>query len=292
MFHLKALGVSDEAWRRLAVDGAAEILSVFRRGITIAPLNDHNGRPIFVSCPGEGLLPEHVVVTKKDCEAILAHGRPGDTVFFTKRHRFRMEMPSLSASAQTIDESLKLLEQFVPSNGMTGLNIPCGEVLDDAWEWSEVFRCDWDKLPSWETEERRSVLLQRLIGRGHGSTPAGDDMLVGAMAYIAVNEKALAHKTFFNTIRALESKFPVLTTSTSEVYLHWALHRVFSSDIIRLMEGIMSGDRRKIERNIDALLRHGATSGLDTLVGIILIIRNSQKYCLNVLFGQRSLLSL
>ncbi|AQS41730.1 MAG: Hypothetical protein BHV28_10370 [Candidatus Tokpelaia hoelldobleri] len=275
IFPLRSLGFSAAAWQRLLPDTPAQILSVFRRGMTVLPQNDPHGRPIFISPPGEGLLPEHIILSKQDFMRLVTECRAGDLVSITRRRCFQLKMPRFQADPATLQEGLRVLQADIASQGLTGLHVTCGDILRPEWEWSDVFNCSREWAASAQTGTSRQIVLRRLIGRGSGSTPAGDDMLVGALAFLQAWKDAPCEQTFFPALCALERDLLQLTTQTSEVYLHWALKGVFSSDIIRLMTALMTGDKARIKRACGRLLNHGDTSGLDTLTGVVLMIRGS-----------------
>jgi len=278
IFPLRALGSSAEALRRLPPGMAAQIVSVFRHGISVVALDDPAGRPIFISPPGAGLLPEHIIISKRDFMRLVAECRAGDIISVTHRRCFQLKIPQFQADPATLRQGLQVLQADIALERQTGLHAACGDILQPEWEWHDVFTCSREWAVSAGTETRRQVLLRRLIGRGSGSTPAGDDMLVGALAFLQAWKDAPREQTFFHALGALEPEFLTLTTQTSEVYLHWALRGVFSSDIIRLITALMRGDKARIKRSSKRLVSHGDTSGLDTLIGLVLMIQGSIKH--------------
>lgn len=264
IFRLNALGISHSASRRLH-NGAATIISVFRNGLAIVPENEPDSWPIFVSSTGTGLLPEHVVIPWRQLSVLMAEGQPGDIVTLTTRRSFGLAMPVTPLWKADLTTGLHALESGIDAGWTTGLNLPCAKIVSPKWEWADIFRMNWQHA---DGEKFRQ--LKRLIGRGQGSTPAGDDMLVGALAFLLAWQDAPLERSLFAGLKLLETELSSLTTRTSETYLHHALNGVFSSDLIRLASACLAGNTEKTRRSLSRLLAHGATSGLDSAMGFIL----------------------
>lgn len=105
-----------------------------------------------------------------------------------------------------------------------------------------------------------------LIGLGTGSTPAGDDYLVGALLVLSSHQ---ATASFRCTLAYLLRPRCDRTTAVSRSYLLAALdgrfHTVLSAVVKQIFSSRPSGIRLAVERAAGL----GATSGTDSLVGIL-----------------------
>ena len=106
-----------------------------------------------------------------------------------------------------------------------------------------------------------------LIGAGPGTTPTGDDMLVGCLAALAVLGRADAASALSRVIAPLLET----TTSTSRHYLEAAASGRFAEHVHDLVAGFAAGD--SAERMLEHANRWGATSGVDLLIGMTATLR-------------------
>ena len=107
----------------------------------------------------------------------------------------------------------------------------------------------------------------RLIGRGAGLTPAGDDIITGAEAAL----HALAHPMagFAGAVLAdVESR----TTEVAAAMLRHAASGAFAERIHRLIQAILVDDLAPVGDPLRGAADWGATSGLDTLAGVMLAL--------------------
>lgn len=109
------------------------------------------------------------------------------------------------------------------------------------------------------TQPRR---LPTLIGRGGGQTPAGDDLLLGALlglwASDAVSPTVLA-EAIANHLSA--------TTSTSRHLLAWAINGEFPEVLVDLVRAMNT--EAELDQAIDRLLVWGSTSGWHVGLGLL-----------------------
>lgn len=101
-----------------------------------------------------------------------------------------------------------------------------------------------------------------LIGCGPGLTPAGDDMLIGALAVLYATGHTSSPRPFLPPADQLVH----LTTSVSCRYLNNARHGTFSTPVLRLLRRWQS--TRSAQYAVQRLLNVGHTSGADTLLGM------------------------
>ncbi|MBU4561336.1 DUF2877 domain-containing protein [bacterium] len=110
--------------------------------------------------------------------------------------------------------------------------------------------------------------IKRLIGFGEGLTPSGDDFLVGLIAslhFLGNSESQHLLKKIKRIINLEKEK----TTFLSGKFLEYACQGRFPETILYLIEAIFSGSRQGTEKTARRCLDFGATSGRDTLLGIV-----------------------
>jgi hypothetical protein len=117
----------------------------------------------------------------------------------------------------------------------------------------------------WEGDRSR---LRRgaaaLAGLGIGLTPSGDDLLAGAMlgAWLAhPSPRAFCGEV----LRASASR----TTALSAAFLRAAAEGQCSAPWHDLLAALLAGDKTRVEGAGREILRHGATSGADALIGFL-----------------------
>lgn len=110
--------------------------------------------------------------------------------------------------------------------------------------------------------------IKRLIGFGEGLTPSGDDFLVGLIAslYFLGNSKSQHLLKKIKRIINLEKE---KTTFLSGKFLEYACQGRFPETILDLIEAIFSENGEGTEEAARRCLDFGATSGRDTLLGVV-----------------------
>jgi hypothetical protein len=110
-------------------------------------------------------------------------------------------------------------------------------------------------------------VLAEIIGAGPGTTPTGDDMVVGCLAALAVLGRGDAAS------RLAQATAPLLqaTTTTSRHYLEAAASGRFGEHVHDLIAGFVGGYCP--ERMLAHARRWGATSGVDLLIGMTVTLR-------------------
>lgn len=117
--------------------------------------------------------------------------------------------------------------------------------------------------------------LAKNIGHGKGLTPSGDDFLIGVLAVLSslttVHPQA---ETLFNQIKTAIQLNINKTNEISAHYLTLALCHHFSHPVQWLIHDLFTAtDASTLNHRVMANLNIGASSGADTLAGIV--------YCLN-----------
>ncbi|MDH4075263.1 MAG: DUF2877 domain-containing protein [Acidimicrobiia bacterium] len=115
--------------------------------------------------------------------------------------------------------------------------------------------------------EAAGAALRSLIGAGPGLTPSGDDAVVGLVAAL---QRAGTPEQVSAPLGRLRSLVPPLlprTTTVSGHYLRLALNGHIGEHLAGLVDACVA-DRRSHGPLVERVLRAGATSGADALVGV------------------------
>jgi hypothetical protein len=110
--------------------------------------------------------------------------------------------------------------------------------------------------------------LHRLVGRGIGATPSGDDAVVGILAVL---HRCASPAVAAGPLAALSAALASVldrTTPISAHFLRLALRGEFGDRLLRVVDGCCSpsGPDRTA---VDQLLATGASSGADSLAGVV-----------------------
>jgi hypothetical protein len=264
---VRPLGISGGARAALA-RGAPQLRAAYRHGASLAI--DGCAEDIFLSTPGQGLLPLHVVVREADLARIVDAAQCAGPIplplrlDLRKAHVFQSQLvpdPAGLRSDRALDNLAALARWLRADPSPLGFGMPAGAWLTrdgPAAQWVAALR---------EVSPASKKALQALIGRGTGSTPAGDDFLIGmlAQAWASAGERA----PLLALLRALSDRLPRLTTTASVGYLRAALRGEFGSHLTVLVRGLARVARPRVLALAAKVAGHGASSGLDTLAGFV-----------------------
>jgi len=117
-----------------------------------------------------------------------------------------------------------------------------------------------------------STMTTRLAGLGGGLTPAGDDILVGAMLAAWIIHSPETAKRLAHEIASLAVP---LTTSLSGAWVRAAARGEAGITWHRFLNDLLEGGAAKIWRDTSRLLATGASSGADALAGFLGVFRAS-----------------
>jgi len=111
----------------------------------------------------------------------------------------------------------------------------------------------------------------QIVGWGEGLTPAGDDYLVGLCSGLgALAGEDAARRAFAGRIRAFLSNAGPRTTPIAAHYLALAGRGDFDANILRAVDALRAEpEPSRAMRTLDDIIAVGATSGADTLAGIL-----------------------
>lgn len=255
----------------------------YRHGLDI--LVDGMARPIFISTVAKGLFPYHMVVSSNVLRTLLerpvgsplnlscgfaddlSDGLPSlrmpSRCFELRLTPRALEIPDSATLGKIVDDFVRRL-RFVASSGGLG---PFEEIFSDHWSHRGAF----DLTRSTDKE------VLALLGCGAGSTPAGDDMLVGAASVCqlfscSTGRTADRARQWLEILKACQPRFSTCTTRMSCGYLNSALEGVFGSHLICLHKALFGS--RPLMPALLRVKRHGCTSGMDTLIGVALACRS------------------
>jgi len=115
---------------------------------------------------------------------------------------------------------------------------------------------------------RLSGVLLRLVGRGVGVTPSGDDAIVGVLAVL---HRCALPSVAADPVDALTTAVPPLLERTSPISAHFlrlALRGELGERLVSVVDACCTPTGPD-PAAIDRLLATGATSGADALAGVI-----------------------
>lgn len=254
--------------------GAAVVQAGHRLGASLSLTGTDDA--VFMSGPGIGLFPAHIVVRTRDLarvrNALQATGFEPSNSGAGLALRFdlsgvRLFRPRLAPMAEEMQSTraktnVAAAAQWLRAyTARLGLGATAAELLAPSGRWMQCLHALQSAPRSAEPA------LRSLIGRGTGTTPAGDDLLIGALAYAWARQGAEA--PIVAAMRALGPELPALTTSAGASYLRAAARGEFGSHLIAWVRAL---PRLSPPRTLALALRvagHGASSGYDTLAGVI-----------------------
>jgi hypothetical protein len=113
-----------------------------------------------------------------------------------------------------------------------------------------------------------------LAGLGDGLTPAGDDFLAGVMLWAW-----LAHPAPEQFCSTLAQAAVPRTTILSSAFLRTVARGQCSADWHRLFAALAEGRSAEIACAARQVLAHGASSGLDAVIGFLYLSQDKEDAC-------------
>ena len=136
--------------------------------------------------------------------------------------------------------------------------------------WHESARMAQAVRLALEVSAALGDVLGKVVGRGPGSTPSGDDVLVGILAVLNSSHSGAAGARAAESLsRAI---LPLLwtTSDVSAQLLRQAVKGLFSRDVHELVLALLGNPAPQQLRNtIRRVIETGATSGADTCMGLL-----------------------
>ena len=257
----------------------ASIAACYRHGLDIE-IPELSNR-VFISTAAKGLFPSHFAVRQPVLDTLLQ--KPvGSRLWIRTDSQDRTAPDTLTLSPRTFN-------LFLPDN-LTGTPDPKrlvfrSRVLRSTLlliapsggldPFQTMFSDTWEHRGAFESNNRTPAAILGLMGKGAGSTPSGDDMLVGAAAVCTLFKNAEGPASdiaasWLTALASCEPRFKTLTTLMSTGYLKAALQGRFGSHLIALLKCLSLPTHRSLYASVLRVKKHGNTSGLDTLAGVTL----------------------
>lgn len=157
-----------------------------------------------------------------------------------------------------------------PGTGVRAVPEPSSEARPDA-TLNDFALVDElvDALASSDAARLQGV-LRRLVGRGVGLTPSGDDAIVGILAVL---HRCAPPTVAAGSLDALSASLPAVldrTTAISAHFLRLALRGEFGERLVSVVDACCTPTGPDADA-VDRLLSTGATSGADALAGVIAV---------------------
>jgi hypothetical protein len=262
---IRPLAVSALA-KELLGDAVPIVRAIHRSGISLSIPDQAD--ICYLGLPGSGLLPLHVVVNRSSfrqlmerlsgCASTGQHVRldfAGVRVFHLSLAPANLQARQPRIAVDRVATWLRLRTE------------PCGlgEPAADALSVDGRIRHALAAVEANPSNAQHA--LRALIGRGTGSTPAGDDMLVGALAH--AHACGAGNAPLVGAMRELMPEFDRLTTAAGATYLRAAVRGHFGGDLLSFMNALARAPAERALHRAMRVANHGATSGIDTLLGFV-----------------------
>jgi len=244
------------------------VASVFRHGFNV--LFDEETEPGFVSIQSQD-VPLHPWAVASELAGRIRVGELA--VAEANRIRLRESDVEMDVSAATVEE-LKI-KRYSSEEGERALSrSPILERLleeERAKRDPDRFRSEIDAiLKRWREAGDSNVLLD-LVGLGTGSTPSGDDVLVGILAGYTAFERISdeAKASLFGLRARFRAAENQSTPLPSAQMLATAADGSFFEPVLEVLSALASEFDRDVRPAARSLASQGATSGLEMIAGIV-----------------------
>jgi hypothetical protein len=235
----------------------------YRNESCIISFIDHDknlsGRTLLVSELPRGEAP----VVVRGAEVAVAQTR----VCRARAHRYDSTFEGFSPEQDltTLIHTMKsVLEGPVPDRSLAALHHPRHRpAFSSAFEKAVL-----DRLTgAFETLKKGDILgsVEQFKGVGFGLTPSGDDFIIGLLY-------ALSSLSFSGTARGVKKEILEMTagcTALSLQFMRDAEAGIFPRDIKELFTAARCGDEEAMNRRLHDILKHGHSSGADTIAGMV-----------------------
>lgn len=181
--------------------------------------------------------------------------------------------PPADALSRGLAKVRALMRGLVPTDGVSALLFdPAGKAARTPTAKAAAPQIDvlTRALPDaiargeWSEDAQRSALL--LLGLGPGLTPSGDDFLGGLMLALTACAKTALRDALWET---LAPELDDLTVPVSAMHLSAAADGMGAEVVHDLINAMRAGDDPGLAGLLGTVLALGATSGADTIAGIV-----------------------
>jgi hypothetical protein len=231
---------------------------------------------VFMSGPRVGLFPAHIVVRARDLDRVLDaaatdHIEPAGADQRLALHidvrGVRVFRPRLAPNPEEMRSDCARTNVDATARWLCAIRAPLGlgqtatQLLAPDSHWQKYLTALQGAAPVAESA------LRRLLGRGAGTTPAGDDLVVGALAHAWVTLGREA--PLVAAMGLLNAELPALTSTVGTTYLRAAARGEFGSHLIAWVRALPRVPTQRALALAGRVAGHGETSGYDTLLGFI-----------------------
>jgi hypothetical protein len=136
--------------------------------------------------------------------------------------------------------------------------------------WPETSRLARDVISALQDRDALGIVLADVVGHGPGSTPAGDDVLIGIFAVLRSARAGPAGAGAADSLR--RALLPLLprTTDISGHLLRQAADGLFSRAVHELVAALIGSIApERMTDKIERVVETGATSGADMCMGLL-----------------------
>ncbi|MFJ5770893.1 DUF2877 domain-containing protein [Psychrobacillus sp. NPDC093180] len=245
---------------------------------------------VFIGNNKNGLLPFGIHLQEEDTLRAVSFVNNGDPVIWNKKNN-SIELPRVTISIEkgnsfkneltTLDSTdifkasfEQFCSQLVKIEDHTGLDVSFKEFLnklfaagEQSWLGAEPYLIQLMEAAESRDKDLLEKVLRYFLGRGQGLTPSGDDMIVGMLAFDAVSP-TLSPSFYEKVSELIEGES--ITTDVAREYLRYALKQEFSSTVSNLVNALADGNAPNFEKVLYDLIGVGHSSGLDTVLGILI----------------------
>lgn len=245
---------------------------------------------VFIGNNKNGFLPFGIHLREEDTLRAVSFVNQGDPVTWNKRTNsielprvtisiekgksFKNELTTLKSEAIFKDSFALFCLQLIEIEDRTGLDISFKEYLkkyhtsgEQNWLGAESYLIMLMEAAVLRDEGLIEKVLRYFLGRGQGLTPSGDDMIVGLLAFDAVSP--FLSTSFYEKVSEL-IEGESITTDVAREYLRYALKQEYSSTVSNMVNALADGDASNFEKVLHDLIGVGHSSGLDTILGILI----------------------
>ena len=218
-----------------------------------------SGELVFVTGDATGLMPGGVTLGAVEFERVrrsVLRRRPGTDLGWNLQ---RPTAPtSLSIRPTTPEPAavltwLRLLKEWDDQHG------------SELFGLADLRRATADLVAS-VPDRACGRTVARLIGAGPGTTPSGDDLIVGVLAGLWLTDAPAEREALTREVTPLLGR----TTRASRHFLGHALAGDFAEPALRLVRAL--GGHGQVVLPAAALSRWGATSGVDVMYGLAAVL--------------------
>ena len=257
--------LSRPAWQLLGKHSRLPIHSVFSAAVNL------RAGDRLVTCTSSGdRAPHGIDLPPAGLDRLRQLGRTHDAVVQWRTDEadetgppllYDPAVPSISGDAARVG-ARELLDQLTQSRPATGFGA----------SWPELV-ADPDLVAAIASVRRGQVddAVTACLGRGPGLTPSGDDVLVGALA-ASWSVGAIDPSRSEGLMTALEAQAHLRTSDVSVEYLHYACRGMTTGAVRALLTALGGHDFASVADAVARLRRFGHTSGMDTLLGIVIAL--------------------